>query len=244
MAPKDKTYSKQEDRWNSFSHFLGIILGLAVMPYLFKLSNNYSFLQDIIDHPDTFSQTTIDIRQWLALHSWIAPFTIGLYFFGMLASYMASMVYHALPNGKAKKSWRHADHAAIYLHIAGTYAPIAILVLSLANYWGLSIFIFQYVAAMIGTFFDLQPQKKHNHVETICYIVMGLSALIAIHPMYHILSIQDKLPVLWWIIAGGISYIIGALFYSFYNKLYMHTVFHFFVLGGSICHIVALITLF
>ncbi|MFA6831179.1 MAG: hemolysin III family protein [Bacteroidaceae bacterium] len=244
MTQKDKLYSPKEEKWNSFSHLLGIILGLSVMPYLFNLANNYSFLEDIINYPDTFSQTTIAIRQWLALHAWIAPFSMGLYFFGMLSSYTCSTVYHALPNGKAKKRWRHADHAAIYFQIAGTYAPVTILLLTLSSYWGFALFLFQYIAAITGTFFDLKPQKQHNHIETICYIVMGLSALVAIHPMYEILSIQDKMPVLWWILAGGVSYIIGALFYSLHNRIYMHTIFHFFVLGGSICHIIALIALF
>lgn len=244
MAQKEKLYSNKEEKWNSISHFLGVVLGFLAMPYLFKLAYNYSFLQDIETHPDFFRQPTIGIRHWLDAHSWIALFTIGLYLFGMLTSYICSTVYHALPAGKIKKRWRHADHAAIYLHIAGTYAPISILVLTLSGYWGIGLFIFQYTAAIVGTIYALTPQKEHNHIETICYIVMGLSAIVAIQPMYEILLMQGKLAVLWWILAGGVSYIIGALFYSLHKKIYMHTLFHVFVLGGSICHILALITLF
>ena len=142
---------------------------------------------------------------------------VCLYLFGMLGSYVASTIYHTLPRrSKWKERLRHWDHAAIYWHIAGSYSPLTLIALRTQGYWGWSLFIFVWACAIAGTIISFVRLKEHSNIETFCYI----AAVV-------------------WIIAEGVSYITGAIFYSFNKKRYMHSVFHFFVLIGSLCHIIA-----
>ena len=173
---------------------------------------------------------------------------VCLYLFGMLASYIASTVYHALPRRSIwKERLRHWDHAAIYWHIAGSYSPLTLIALlqqnfqfSLFNFnfylnWGWGLFIFVWLCAIAGTIVSFVSLAEHSNIETFCFIGMGLSVLVAFKPLYDSVSTA----ALVWIIAEGVCYITGAIFYSLNKKKYMHSVFHFFVLAGSVCHIIA-----
>lgn len=169
-------------------------------------------------------------------HNGWATFGVSLYLFGMLSSYVASTVYHALPAGSAMKArLRHWDHAAIYWHIAGSYSPITLVALRGEGFWGWGLFIFVWLCAIAGTIVSFRKMEDHSNVETLVYIGMGLSVLVAFKPL-----IESVTPgAVAWIIAEGVMYITGALFYSLHKRKYMHTVFHFFVLLGSVCHIIA-----
>ena len=159
-----------------------------------------------------------------------------LYLVGMLFSYVASTVYHAIsPLSKWKERLRHWDHAAIYWHIAGSYSPLTLVSLRTQGYWGWSLFSFVWLCALAGTIISFIKLKEHSNIETFCFIGMGLSVLVAFKPVIDSVSTAAVI----WIIAEGVAYITGAVFYSFNNKRYMHSVFHFFVLAGSICHIIA-----
>ena len=94
------------------------------------------------------------------------------------------------------------------------------------GYWGTAFFTFIWTAAIAGTVVTFIGLKKHSYVETICYVLMGLSVLVAFSPLYHAAGLTATS----WIIAEGVMYITGAVFYSLYKKRYMHTVFHAFVL--------------
>ncbi len=154
----------------------------------------------------------------------------------MLMSYIASTTYHALSAySKWKARLRKWDHSAIYWHIAGSYSPIALIVLREQGYWGWAIFIFLWACALVGTIISFIHLKDHSNLETICFVGMGMSVLVAFKPLIDSLSLATLL----WIAAEGVSYITGAVFYSLNKRKYMHTVFHFFVLGGSVCHILA-----
>lgn len=203
-------YTHREELWNSWSHAGGIVLGVGAGILLL----------------------------WLAFrgnNSW-ARLGVGLYLFGMLGSYIASTVYHALPRRSVwKERLRRWDHAAIYWHIAGSYSPLTLVALRTAGYWGWGLFIFVWLCAIAGTIVSFIRLKEHSNLETFCFIGMGLSVLVAFKPLLDTVSTAAVI----WIIAEGVSYITGAVFYSFNKKRYMHSVFHFFVLAGSICHIVA-----
>jgi hemolysin III len=171
---------------------------------------------------------------------------VCLYLFGMLGSYVASTIYHALPRRSVwKERLRRWDHAAIYWHIAGSYSPLTLTALLQTNYQlsiincqlsvGWSLFSFVWLCAIAGTIVSFVHLKEHSNLETFCFIGMGLSVLIAFKPLINSVSMAAIV----WIIAEGVCYITGALFYSFHKKRYMHSVFHFFVLAGSVCHIVA-----
>ena len=203
-------YTRGEELWNSWSHAAGILLAVVVGT-LFII--------------------------WAARHEngW-ATFGVSLYLFGMLGSYVASTVYHALSaENKWKERLRRWDHAAIYWHIAGSYSPITLVAMRDQGLWGWALFAFVWTAAIAGTIVSFHKLKPHSNVETICFCLMGLSVLVAFKPLLHCVSTAAVV----WIIAEGVCYITGALFYSLHRRRYMHTVFHFFVLAGSVCHIIA-----
>lgn len=215
-------YTHREELWNSWSHAGGIVLGVVA---------GILFL-------------------WLAFRSdssW-TRLGVGLYLFGMLGSYIASTAYHALPRCSVwKERLRHWDHAAIYWHIAGSYSPLTLIALlrqdcqfsildvQFSINWGWTLFVFVWLCAIAGTIVSFVHLKEHSNMETFCFIVMGLSVLVAFKPLLDTVGMDAVV----WIIAEGVCYITGAVFYSFHNKRYMHSVFHFFVLAGSVCHIVA-----
>lgn len=161
---------------------------------------------------------------------------IILYLFGMLMSYLASTVYHALSAwSKWKERLRKWDHAAIYWNIAGSYSPITLIALRDQGYWGWALFIFVWTAAIVGTVMSFVKLKDHSNLETLCFVGMGMSVLVAFKPLVDSVSPAAVM----WIIGEGIAYVTGAVFYSLNKKRFMHTVFHFFVLLGSLCHIIA-----
>lgn len=208
----EKKYSKGEEIANSSTHAFGIIMGIVIGIIFIVMS------------------VKNDGGAWTA-------WSIGLYLFGMLGSYIASTVYHALPAGsESKQVLRKFDHAAIYWHIAGSYSPITLLAIVQAYpVWGICLFTFIWVAALIGTICSFFKLKTHSHFETVCYVLMGLTVVVAFGPLWNSAGAIASS----WIIAEGVMYITGAVFYALYKKPYLHTVFHVFVLLGSICHIVA-----
>lgn len=203
-------YTRNEENINAWSHAAGIGIGVVV---------GVIFL-------------VMCAKQGLG---W-ARLGVSLYLFGMLGSYISSTVYHALPRrSKWKERLRRWDHAAIYWHIAGSYSPITLVALRSDGWWGWGLFCFVWTCAVAGTIISFIHLKEHSNVETICFVGMGLSVLVAFKPLINNVSTAAVV----WIIAEGVCYITGAAFYSLNKRRYMHSVFHFFVLAGSICHIVA-----
>jgi hemolysin III len=203
-------YTHKEELWNSWSHAGGIALGVVI--------------------------GVIFLVMTITKHSSWASVGVGLYLFGMLGSYITSTAYHSLPlRSKWKERLRRWDHAAIYWHIAGSYSPLTLVALRNEGYWGWSLFIFVWLCAVVGTIVSFIRLKEHSHFETLCFIGMGLSVLVAFKPLIDTVSAA----AVTWIIAEGVCYITGAAFYSLNKKKYMHSVFHFFVLAGSVCHIIA-----
>ena len=203
-------YTHKEELWNTWSHAGGILMGVVVGAiFLYMVFRGDS--------------------------SW-ARVGVGLYLFGMLGSYIASTTYHALPlRSKWKERLRRWDHAAIYWHIAGSYSPLTLTALREQGYWGWGLFSFVWLCALAGTVVSFVKLKEHSNLETFCFVGMGLSVLVAFKPLLDSVSTAAVA----WIIAEGVCYITGAVFYSLNKKKYMHSVFHFFVLAGSVCHIVA-----
>ena len=205
-----KRYSPGEEIANTSTHAVGILLGVVV---------GIAFVVTSLKGGDAWT-------------GW----SIGLYLFGMLSSYICSTAYHALPQGKAKQTLRKFDHAAIYWHIAGSYSPITLLaIMQKYDVWGIGLFCFIWCAAIVGSVFSFFNRDSHSHLETICYVLMGLSVVVAFGPLWDSAGVVATS----WIIAEGVMYITGAFFYALYKKPYMHTVFHVFVLLGSVCHIIA-----
>jgi len=144
--------------------------------------------------------------------------------------YLASTWYHAIPVSRLKGRLHRLDHAAIYLLIAGTYTPFTLGVLSGA--WGWTLFGIVWGAAAIGVCDKLIVGIRHPKLSTALYLVMGWAVLIAIRPL--VLSMPPQGVA--WLVAGGLSYSAGVLFYNARHLPYNHFIWHLFVLAGTTCH--------
>ncbi len=203
-------YTKKEELWNVWSHAGGILLGVAMAVV---------FLVWVFQGGGGWDRASVI-----------------LYIVGMLGSYVASTAYHATPmRSKWRERLRRWDHAAIYWHIAGSYSPITLIALRHEGYWGWGLFCFVWLCAIVGTVMSFVRLSEHSRLETVCFVLMGLSVLVAFGPLLRVVSTAAVV----WIVAEGVCYITGAVFYSLNKRRYMHSVFHFFVLAGSVCHIIA-----
>ncbi|MEO0559600.1 MAG: hemolysin III family protein [Bacteroidota bacterium] len=147
--------------------------------------------------------------------------------------YTASTLYHAIPWDRAKAKLRVFDHCAIYILIAGTYTPF--LLVPLRGSWGWSLFGVIWGLALAGVVFKLFFTGRFKLVTTLVYIAMGWLVLIAIRPMLASLPPTS----IAWLVAGGLSYTLGTIFYMSKRIPYTHAIWHLFVLGGSVCHFIA-----
>lgn len=143
--------------------------------------------------------------------------------------YLFSVLYHSF-RGKVKVIFRRMDHLAIYLLIAGTYTPFTLVTLN--GPWGWSIFGTVWGLALIGMILEFVPQKKRI-LPIIIYLVMGWICLVALKPLLKALPIEG----FWWLLAGGLFYTVGIVFYVFDKKVkHFHGIWHLFVLAGSVSH--------
>jgi hemolysin III len=154
----------------------------------------------------------------------------------LLLLYTASTLYHAIPSAAAKRRLKVCDHCAIYMLIAGTYTPFALIGLSGAVGWWL--FGVAWGLAIIGITFKLFFTGRFKLFSTLVYIGMGWMSLFAIRPML----VNIPISALIWLLAGGIAYTAGTLFYHNERLRYSHAVWHLFVLAGSACHFIAVIS--
>lgn len=149
--------------------------------------------------------------------------------------YGASTLYHLLPPGRSKRACRLLDHVAIYLLIAGTYTPFALG--ALRGPWGWSLLVAIWSLALAGIGLKLQVGFRFPRLSTAIYLLMGWLVLVAIKPLVA----QVGTDGLSWLLAGGLSYTVGVLFFSWERLHYGHPVWHAFVLAGSACHFVAVL---
>ena len=151
----------------------------------------------------------------------------------LLLLYVASTLYHAIPYPQTKARLQIMDHCAIYLLIAGTYTPFTLV--SLRGPWGWGLFTTIWTLAATGILFKLFFTGRFRRLSTLIYIAMGWLVLIAIKPLLITLDLWT----LSWLVAGGLSYTLGTYFYQRDAIRYFHAIWHLFVLGGSVCHFVA-----
>jgi hemolysin III len=149
--------------------------------------------------------------------------------------YAASTLYHALPVSPAKQTLRLLDHIAIYLLIAGTYTPFALGVLRGTTGWTLLALI--WVLAALGILSKIFLGHRYPRISTAMYLGMGWMVIFAIRPLAAALPAEG----LSWLIAGGLCYTLGVVFYVQDWRRYRHAVWHLFVLTGSACHYAAVL---
>jgi hemolysin III len=175
---------------------------------------------------------------WHAVRQGDAGFIVGASIFAttMVLLYLASTLYHALPIGPAKRVFRVIEHSAIFLLIAGTYTPFTLGVLRGA--WGWTLLGLVWSLAVAGVMLKALNRLTHPILTTSLYLLMGWLILMAADP----LSARVPASGLLWLVAGGLAYTAGVLFFAFDSRLrYGHFIWHLFVMVGTACHYFAVL---
>ncbi|MFV0542127.1 MAG: PAQR family membrane homeostasis protein TrhA [Marinicella pacifica] len=151
----------------------------------------------------------------------------------LMLLYAASTIYHMTQTPARRIRWRVVDHAAIYILIAGTYTPF--MLTTLRGSLGWTLFGVTWGIAFVGIILKLFFTGRFTVVSTLMYVAMGWLIMFAIKPLAAALPEAG----IYWLIAGGISYTVGAILYAIKVIPYNHAIFHFFVLFGSFSHFMA-----
>lgn len=153
----------------------------------------------------------------------------------MVVLYLTSTLYHALPRNRAKRVFQVLDHAAIFLMIAGTYTPITLGVLR--GTWGWTLFGLVWSLAIAGVALTAGGGVRYPKLTTSLYLAMGWLILIAVKPLWLRMPSEGLL----WLLAGGIAYTVGVVFYAAKRVRYSHFIWHLFVITGTSCHYIAVL---
>lgn len=148
----------------------------------------------------------------------------------LILMFLSSTLYHSISHTKVKGMLKLFDHSAIYLLIAGTYTPL--LLVGIGGWLGITMTAIVWILATGGVAFKLIARHRFPKVSVATYLLMGWIALGLIYPLYMALPGAG----LWLIVAGGLCFSIGVLFYVAKSKRYTHAIWHLFVLGGCSCH--------
>lgn len=152
----------------------------------------------------------------------------------MIVLYLSSTLYHSFRPGRLKNIFRIIDHSAVYLLIAGTYTPFTLGVLH--GSWGWTLLILIWALALIGVALKILNRTSHPVISTVLYLLMGWLIVVAADPLYTLLPASG----LAWLIAGGLAYTAGTVFFVSDSRLrYGHFIWHWFVLAGTTCHFFA-----
>jgi hemolysin III len=151
----------------------------------------------------------------------------------LLLLYVASTLYHAIQHPVVKGRLKVFDHCAIYLLIAGTYTPFTLI--GLRGPVGWTLFGVIWALAVFGVIFKLFYTGRFELLSTLVYIAMGWLIIVAAKPAMAALDAWT----FGWLIAGGVFYTLGTVFYHRPGMRYSHAIWHMFVIGGSVCHYIA-----
>ncbi len=156
--------------------------------------------------------------------------SFSIYGATLIILYLASTLYHSFPKGKWKNILHVVDHSSIFLLIAGTYTPVTLT--AMRGPWGWSIFGVIWGIALLGIILKIFWMGKLKFLSVGLYVIMGWLIVIAIKPLIERLETFSLI----FLLAGGLSYSIGIIFYIWRRLKYSHGIWHLFVLAGSICH--------
>lgn len=197
------------ERFNSISHLVGAILALVGVVVLVVDARLHSDARKIV--------------------------SVSIYGVSLLTLYTCSTLYHSL-RGRAKRVFKHLDHTAIYLLIAGSYTPLTLV--ALRGRLGWSLFAAVWTLAVVGALQEFRRVKGERVLSVVIYVAMGWMAVVAFRPLAEVIGPGG----LAWLIAGGLCYTVGIGFYAFdHRSPVLHGVWHLFVLGGSIAHYIVVL---
>ena len=208
MTKSHNTYSIKEERLNIISHGLGALLSIPALILLILKG--------------------IEMQSTTALLSFI------VYGVSLIILYFASTLYHATDNPKWRNPLNVWDHISIYLLIAGSYTPFALL--GLGGTFGWVMFAIVWTFALVGIIIKIFFFGKYGKLAAVSYVIMGWIAVIGINRFIEVTGMTATI----LLFSGGISYTVGAVLYMLDDKLpYNHAIFHVFVLAGSALHFYA-----
>lgn len=160
----------------------------------------------------------------------LSTFSVTLFSFGLLLVYSSSSIYHLVVNSSLKKKFQALDHISIYYLILGSYAPVCLI--TLYDYSGINVFLVVLALAIVGTLKKMFFTGKYEYISILLYLAMGWLIIFDINSLFDLIDFNAKL----LLIIGGFSYTFGIIFYAFDKKKYFHSIWHLFVLTGSILH--------
>jgi len=201
MAKRNR---KSEELWNVVTHGTGAVLSVIALAIMVLYSVYHG----------TFMHIAVSI----------------IFGSSLVLLYSASTVYHWAWKLRWKRLLQRIDHLCIYLLIAGSYTPIALL--GLKGVWGWTIFGLIWAFAIAGFIFKFSPLRKSEKLSLTLYALMGWLIIIAIKPLIENLATG----ALFFLLGGGLCYTFGIYFYAKEKMPYNHTIWHLFVLGGSTLH--------
>lgn len=203
-----KSYSAGEEIFNSITHGIGAGLAIAALILL--------IVKAVTQSPP--AETVYYVTSWT------------IFGVTLVVLYIMSTLYHALAPSRAKSVFAIFDHASIYLLIAGTYTPFCLA--SLRGSIGWALFGIIWGLAITGITLYSIFGKRLRVLSVITYLLMGWLIVFAFKPMRNVLP-----PIsIFFLLAGGLAYTGGVIFYAMKGRKWMHSIWHFFVLAGSILH--------
>ncbi|MFD1096491.1 PAQR family membrane homeostasis protein TrhA [Salegentibacter chungangensis] len=201
-------YPPEEERFNVLSHGFGFVLSIIGLVLLVMRANELGEILPMV--------------------------SFSIFGASMILLYAASTFYHSAKTHKLRYSLNILDHASIYVLIAGTYTPFALVTLNGEIGW--LMFGVVWAMALAGIILKLFYTGRYQRISTLMYVVMGWIVILAIKPL------AENLPTagLTWLFVGGISYTIGAILFSLDRIKFNHAIFHMFVLFGTFCHFLSI----
>jgi hemolysin III len=209
LAVFERPQSLGEEIANSVSHGVGLLLAVAGFTVLLTSTLQRGVVSEIVGAM-VFATT-------------------------MVLLYSTSMLFHALPQNRAKRVFQILDHSAIYLLIAGTYTPFTLGVLH--GKWGWILFGLVWSMAAAGILMKAIGGIRYNTASTLVYVAMGWVVVIAADTVWALVPKWG----IFWLFAGGVSYTLGAVFFLAERIRFFHFVWHLFVIAGTACHFIAVL---
>lgn len=208
----ENRYSKSEEIFNAITHGIGVVFGIVALTILLVLSIQKKDIPAIV--------------------------SFSIYGVSIILMFLSSTLYHSITNEKAKKIIRVFDHSSIFLFIAGTYTPV--LILTLTGKLKIVLIVIMWILALAGVAFKLFTYgkfDKYKALSTLLYIAMGWIGIIPVTKIIKASSIK----FFYWILAGGLLYSFGTIFYRNSKIPYNHAIWHLFVLGASVMHFLGIL---
>jgi len=197
-------WNVHEEIANSITHAFGVLLGIAALVVMIIVASVHHSVDGVVS---------------------------GVIFgTSIIISYMSSVIYHAVLNPRIKRFFRIMDHSCIFLLIAGSYTPFALVTLHGPLGW--TLFGVIWGLALVGTIFKFWFVDKYEMLSTAIYVLMGWMALAVSVQLFEHLPVMGLV----WLVIGGCAYTFGVIFFIFERVPFFHTIWHLFVLAGGICH--------